>query len=262
MLALAEAVAPQREPRQLSGGRMSRANLARLSGVGSRQSELLRLPAEGNVSNAALQWPTGTYESAVEDHAVMNRCLPCGWLSSRRPSGKKPFDPDTDRAIKIYGFESGDAVGLARGMPDISPFVCKVIAYCRMAGLPFQLLSLADHDRSKSSTAKLPVVQFRGQIVTDSYFILKFLKAECGDVLDSRLGPAERAFGQALTRQIDEWLYFSMHLYTRFATDDIEKFLDLYFHADGTPKLKGTPRAAARDVEPWPFVLFALALPA
>ena len=55
-------------------------------------------------------------------------------------------------------------------------------------------------------TGKLPAVQFRRTVVNDSYFILKFLKAECGDVLDVDLTVAEHAFGQAVTRQVEEWL--------------------------------------------------------
>ena len=63
---------------------------------------------------------------------VLRRCL---GIPPPPPPCNAPFDPSTDMAVRIFGFESGDAVGLARGMVDISPFVCKVAAYCSFAGL-------------------------------------------------------------------------------------------------------------------------------
>ena len=148
--------------------------------------------------------------------------------------------------LVIYGWEHGDVVGLAPGAADISPFVNKVITFCEFAGIPYTLESIFDSagDKMDLPKGKAPFIQHEGQTIADSYFILKYLQREFPQAaaLDAHLTPTQKAIGQAVTRQCEEWLFWGCYLMPRFITaPEQQVFFDLYFEP-GSDKSNGKSR--------------------
>ncbi|WP_182378904.1 glutathione S-transferase C-terminal domain-containing protein [Nocardioides sp. WS12] len=118
--------------------------------------------------------------------------------------------------ITVYGYVPGF------GVPDISPFVNKVVNYLTFVGLDFewkpQDLATLDED---SPTGKLPyIVDSDGTKVADSTAIINYLKDKYGDKLDADLSAAEAANNLAWTRLVEENLYWSGIIEPRWRLDE------------------------------------------
>ena len=103
--------------------------------------------------------------------------------------------------IKLYGF------GPAFGLPDPSPFVMKVDTYLRMTGMAFEKLAGTQYMR-QAPKGKLPYIEDDGQVISDSFFILQYLKAKYGDPLDAWLTPEQRAVSDLTIKSLDENFYW------------------------------------------------------
>ncbi|MBS0252891.1 MAG: glutathione S-transferase family protein [Proteobacteria bacterium] len=117
--------------------------------------------------------------------------------------------------ITVYGYVP------AWGLPDISPYVTKVIAYMTFVGIPFQHRSqdLARIDID-APHGKLPyIVDSDGTKVADSNTIIKYLQGKFGDPLDADLSLSERANALAWNRLIEEHLYWSGVIEPRWRSD-------------------------------------------
>ncbi|MYW71941.1 glutathione S-transferase family protein [Pseudonocardia sp. SID8383] len=118
--------------------------------------------------------------------------------------------------IEIYGFVP------SWGLPDISPFVTKVVNYATMADIPFEYkIQPLDSLASKSPTAKLPYIVDEGSQVNDSTTIVHHLKKRFGDKLDSHLSASDHAVGLAFQRLVEENLYWSGVIYARWRNDEV-----------------------------------------
>ncbi len=114
--------------------------------------------------------------------------------------------------IKLYSF------GKKLGVADPSPFVLKVDAYLRMAGIEFE--SIANpNNLSKAPKSKLPFIDDGGKIIADSQFIFDHLKQQYGNNLDGELTTEQQAQVYLLTKSLDENLYFSL-VHSRWLSDD------------------------------------------
>jgi len=118
--------------------------------------------------------------------------------------------------VTVYGFVP------SWGLPDISPFVTKVVNYLTMAGIPFTyeiqpLATLAE----KSPTAKLPYIVDEGEQINDSTTIVTHLQATYGDKLDSHLSDADKAVGLAFQRTVEENVYWSGIIFPRWRNDEV-----------------------------------------
>lgn len=103
----------------------------------------------------------------------------------------------------------------ALGLPNASPFCLKLELYLRMAGLPYRnAYTLELH---KAPKGKLPWIDDDGTAVADSGLIIDYLKRKYGDPLDAGLNPEQRALALAITRLIEEHLYWAA-LYDRWIT--------------------------------------------
>lgn len=107
--------------------------------------------------------------------------------------------------ITVFGYVP------AWGVPDISPYVSKLVNYLTFAGLEHehrtQDLATLDQD---SPFGKLPyIVDSDGTKVGDSNRIIEYLKAKYGDPLDGDQSPEEAAQALAFNRMIEEHLYWS-----------------------------------------------------
>jgi glutathione S-transferase len=118
--------------------------------------------------------------------------------------------------ITIYGYVP------AFGVPDISPYVTKVINYMTFTGLEFQHKSqdLATLDQD-SPTGKLPyIIDSDGTKVPDSNTIIAYFKDKYGDKLDADLSKREAANNLAWNRLIEEHLYWSGIIEPRWRLDE------------------------------------------
>ena len=107
----------------------------------------------------------------------------------------------------------------AWGLPDISPFVTKVDCYLRMTELSYERVRFPATELENTPKGKLPIIEDRGRTVADSGFIVDYLKTMYGDTLDAHLNSRDRAVGLALRRMVEESLYWSGIIHTRWQED-------------------------------------------
>ena len=118
--------------------------------------------------------------------------------------------------IEIYGFVP------SWGLPDISPFVTKVVNYATFANIPFEYkIQPLDTLASKSPTAKLPFIVDEGKQINDSTTIVSYLQDKYGDKLDSHLSDADKAAGLAFQRLVEEHLYWSGVIFPRWRNMEV-----------------------------------------
>jgi glutathione S-transferase len=129
----------------------------------------------------------------------------------------------------------------AWGLPDISPYVTKVVNYMTMAGIPFDLkpqdLGTLGTD---SPTAKLPYIIDDGVQVNDSTRIIQYLQDRYGDKLDSHLSATDKAVGLAFQRMVEEYTYWSGVIEPRWRT--LERFEIYVPYIVGGPQLSELPQ--------------------
>ncbi len=129
----------------------------------------------------------------------------------------------------------------AWGLPDISPYVTKVVNYMTMAGIPFEwkaqdLGTLG----TASPTAKLPYIIDDGVQVNDSTRIIQYLQERYGDKLDSHLSATDKAVGLAFQRMVEEYTYWSGVIEPRWPT--VERFEIYVPYIVGGPQLSELPQ--------------------
>jgi isoprene-epoxide---glutathione S-transferase len=118
--------------------------------------------------------------------------------------------------ITVYGYVP------AWGLPDISPYVSKLVNYLTFTGLPFehktQDLATLDDD---APFGKLPyIVDDDGTKVGDSNRIIEYLKGKYGDPLDGDQDKVEAAQALAFNRLVEEQLYWSGVIQPRWRYPD------------------------------------------
>ena len=103
----------------------------------------------------------------------------------------------------------------AFGLPNASPFCLKLELYLRMAGLPYRNRYTLELHRAPKG--KLPWIDDDGTVVADSGLIIDYLKRKFGDPLDHDLTALQRAQALAVTRLLEEHLYWAV-LHDRWIT--------------------------------------------
>ncbi len=104
------------------------------------------------------------------------------------------------------------------GLADPSPFVFKVDAYLRMAGIAFEKDSRFSNLK-KAPKGKLPFIVNDGELIADSQFIIQYLEKKYGHPLDGQLTDQQKAIAYLTTKSIDENLYFAL-VYSRWQDDE------------------------------------------
>jgi glutathione S-transferase len=111
--------------------------------------------------------------------------------------------------ITVYKFAS------AWGQPDLSPFVVKLETYLRMAEIEYKG---TPGDARKAPKKKLPYIEHDGRTISDSSFIIEYLKNAFGDGLDQGTGRTQRAVATSFQAMLEEQFYFVI-LYQRWQDD-------------------------------------------
>ncbi len=111
--------------------------------------------------------------------------------------------------LKLYQFER------TWGIPNLSPFCCKVETYLRFAGIDYETKAALPTTAPKG---KLPYIVDNGTTLADSRFILFHLKSNYRD-LDDELPATDLAISVALQRLIEEHLFW-IALYSRWQYTD------------------------------------------
>ena len=114
--------------------------------------------------------------------------------------------------IKLYSF------GKHFDVVDPSPFVLKVDAYMRMAGIEFENIN---HPKNLSNApkGKLPFIEDKGKIIADSQFIFSYFQNKLNCDLDAQLSEEQKAIAYLVTKSLDENLYLVL-VYSRWLRDD------------------------------------------
>jgi glutathione S-transferase len=112
--------------------------------------------------------------------------------------------------IKLYQFAP------AFGLPNASPFCMKLETYLRMSAIKFQISPPVTSDFNKAPKGKMPFIEDNGKILSDSSFIIDYLKTTYGDSLDAWLSAEQKAVALAFQRLMEENLYWTI-VYTRWA---------------------------------------------
>jgi len=102
------------------------------------------------------------------------------------------------------------------GIPNLSPFCCKVETYLRMANIDYETaLSLPP----EAPKRKLPYINDNGTVIADSHFILNHLKSAHNN-LDEHLDDTQHAVARAMQHLLEDHLFWCL-FYSRWAyTDD------------------------------------------
>lgn len=118
------------------------------------------------------------------------------------------------------------------GVPSLSPFCLKIETYLRMLDLPYQVRQSIKHgvrlcsngpeplltwssfplqnyfDGKLSPQGKMPWIEYNHQQVSGSEFIVDFLEEQLGVNLNLNLTPQETAVSRAITKMVEEHLYW------------------------------------------------------
>lgn len=111
--------------------------------------------------------------------------------------------------LKLYQFER------TWGIPNLSPFCCKIETYLRFAGIDYEMEAVLPTSAPKG---KLPYIVDHDITLADSRFIVLHLKSSYQD-LDNGLTDTDWAIAVAMQRLIEEHLFW-IALYSRWQYTD------------------------------------------
>jgi glutathione S-transferase len=99
------------------------------------------------------------------------------------------------------------------GMLNVSPFCLKLMAYLKLAKIPYNTHYTNNIRRSPSQ--KLPFIKDGTKVLTDTAVIIEYLKTTTGISLDQQLTPLQLGQSLAVQRLVEEHLYFAV-VYSRW----------------------------------------------
>ena len=102
------------------------------------------------------------------------------------------------------------------GLPDGSPFCTKALTLMKMSGLPFKVSKMSFKQAPKG---KAPYLKDGEKLIADSHFIQRHLENAHAIDFSGGYSPAQLAQGWALSRMVEEHLYF-INLHFRWLNDE------------------------------------------
>ena len=94
------------------------------------------------------------------------------------------------------------------GIPNVSPFCCKVETWLRIARIPYEVVDTLD--LRKAPMGKLPFIEDGGLHIADSSLIVDHLVKTRGVDPDARLSDSQRALALLVQRTLEEHYAFVM----------------------------------------------------
>lgn len=103
------------------------------------------------------------------------------------------------------------------GIPNVSPFCCKLETWLRIAGIPYDVVDTPDP--RKGPKGKVPFIEDGGVRIADTSLIIDHLKKTRGVDPDARLDASQRAIALLLQRTLEEHYAFVL-AYTHLVRDE------------------------------------------
>ncbi|XP_014836562.1 PREDICTED: failed axon connections homolog isoform X1 [Poecilia mexicana] len=139
---------------------------------------------------ALLSW--GDCEDTAADSPMLHKSI---------TKERKEQELDSKDAIILHQFSRPK-----NGIPSLSPFCLKIETYLRMLDLPYQNY----FDGKLSPQGKMPWIEYNHEQVSGSEFIVDFLEEKLGVNLNKNLTPQEIAMSRAVTKMVEEHLYWTI----------------------------------------------------
>lgn len=114
------------------------------------------------------------------------------------------------------------------GIPNISPFCCKLETWLRIASIPYDVVDT--QNPRTGPKGKLPYIEDAGQRIPDSSTIIDHLKTTRHVDPDAHLDDGQRATSLLVQRTLEEHYAF-ITLYTHFIRDEGWKETQVFFEA-------------------------------
>jgi glutathione S-transferase len=118
------------------------------------------------------------------------------------------------------------------GIPNISPFCCKLETWLRMTGIAYEVVDTADP--RKGPKGKVPFIRDGALRLGDSALIIEHLKKTRGVDPDAWLDQRQRATSLLARRTVEEHYAF-IALYTHFIRDDGWRYTQAFFDSVPAP---------------------------
>lgn len=143
-------------------------------------------------------------------------------LRRRRHAAKKtsvsvPLPP---AKLRVYG------VMPIRNDPDLSPACARLLAFCRLAHVPYDYVDNARSAHVPAPKSKRPFATggvLGAEVVSDAHFVVERLRqAGFGKKLDSWLSEEQRAVATAFGAMLEESVYWGV-IHVRWATSQFER---------------------------------------
>jgi len=103
------------------------------------------------------------------------------------------------------------------GIPNLSPFCCKLETWLRIAQVPYEIVETPDP--RKGPKRKLPFIEDAGARIADTSIIIDYLKETRGVDPDARLDDSQRATALLVQRTLEEHYAFVV-AYTHLVRDE------------------------------------------
>ncbi|KAL3889900.1 hypothetical protein ACJMK2_002220 [Sinanodonta woodiana] len=92
--------------------------------------------------------------------------------------------------------------------PSMSAFAVKLETYLRMVKIPYMNV----HEMKTGPKGKAPWIEYNGETICDSSFIIEYLNKKFGMDLNRHLNTAERATARAVQKMVEENTYWAVLL--------------------------------------------------
>ncbi len=128
--------------------------------------------------------------------------------------------PAASPSIKLFQFPR------LFGIPNLSPFCCKLETWLRIAGLPYEVVDTSNP--RKGPKGKLPFIEDGGVRVADTSRIIEHLVKTRGVDPDAHLDRKQRAIALLVQRTLEEHYAFVL-AYTHLVSDEGMRHADERF---------------------------------
>jgi glutathione S-transferase len=103
------------------------------------------------------------------------------------------------------------------GIPNVSPFCCKLETWLRIAGIPYEVVDTPDPRTGPKG--KLPFIEDAGERIADTSLIVDYLVKTRGVDPDAHLDASQRAIALLVQRTLEEHYAFVL-AYTHILRDE------------------------------------------